>query len=632
VAMPNKREEPDDRSGGTVRRVTPLLAMLLLALGVVTRAHAEPPAPTYTYATMNDGVQIALAVAFPTGFDPADTTTKWPALFEMDGYEGGALPVSPASWGDHYVTIHASLRGTGCSGGAFDLFSARSAQDGHDIIDGWIANQPWSNGDVGIIGHSYPGLTGFWVAETQPLHLRAVAVSGLIDDLYRGITYPGGISNPGFPLLWTALARPAAEEFGNFPRYSQGDPVCAANIATRGAPAATDDPIVNGTANREDGVWWQAHSLITQIDKIDVPIHITQQYQDEQTGPRGGPMLWQRLPASVPKRLVLTNGVHATNFIAHADKNAWLDCWILLRGQACPGDIADPTRRVQVHFETTGSGNDPEKDTVNPAYVSSDFPLPETVWQRLYFHGDGTLSTATPSVGDAGRTYVATPEGRAGYASGAGAADVFGSGAETTLDGAYAQDYGPVTTSSGPDQVSYSLDLGETTATIAGPIDVDLWATSTAPDTDFFVQLIDVDAAGNYSYLQRGMLRASFRAFDDARSDHTPAGDVYRPYHPFTKGTTITPGDAYEYEIEVFPLGHVLRAGHRLLVQVYAPPFADELNAYGSGQPPAANTILSDPDHQSSILLPLLPTLPPISQTPPGCGDQTGIRCTKPSM
>ena len=115
---------------------------------------------------MDDGVQIALAVAFPTGFDPADTTTKWPALFEMDGYEGGALPVSPASWGGHYVTIHASLRGTGCSGGAFDLFSARSAQDGHDIIDGWIANQPWSNGDVGIIGHSYPGLTGFWVHVT----------------------------------------------------------------------------------------------------------------------------------------------------------------------------------------------------------------------------------------------------------------------------------------------------------------------------------------------------------------------------------------------------------------------------------------------------------------------------------
>ena len=56
--------------------------------------------------------------------------------------------------------------------------------------------------------------TGFWVAETHPLHLRAVAVSGLIDDLYRGITYPGGISNPGFPLVWTALARPRQSSSG----------------------------------------------------------------------------------------------------------------------------------------------------------------------------------------------------------------------------------------------------------------------------------------------------------------------------------------------------------------------------------------------------------------------------------
>ena len=343
-------------------------------------------------------------------------------------------------------------------------------------------------------------------------------------------------------------------------------------------------------------------------------------------------MLWQRLPAGLPKRLVLTNGVHATNAIAHADKLAWLDCWILLRGQGCPGDIADPTRRVQVHFETTGSGNDPLKDKVNEPYVSSNFPLPETVWQRYYLRGDGTLSTAAPLRPDPVRNYVATPEGRAGYVSGAGAADVFGSSAETTLDDAYANDYGPVTTASGPDQVSYSLDLGGTTATIAGPIDVDLWATSTAPDTDFFVQLIDVDAAGNYSYLQRGMLRASFRAFDDARSDHTPAGDVYRPYHPFTNPTTITPGVPYQYRIEVFSFGHVLRAGHRLLVQVYAPPFADELYVYGSGQPPAVNTIVSDPLHSSSILLPLLPTLPTLGAQAPACGDQTGIRCTKPLM
>ena len=50
------------------------------------------------------------------------------------------------------TTVHASVRGTGCSSGEFDLFSWRSALDGKEIIDNWIPNQPWSNGAVGILG------------------------------------------------------------------------------------------------------------------------------------------------------------------------------------------------------------------------------------------------------------------------------------------------------------------------------------------------------------------------------------------------------------------------------------------------------------------------------------------------
>ena len=87
--------------------------------------------------------------------------------------------------------MHASVRGTGCSSGEFDIFSTRSALDGREIIDGWIAQQPWSNGSVGLVGHSYGGITGTMIAETQPAHLVAISVSGLVDDLYRGHRVPG---------------------------------------------------------------------------------------------------------------------------------------------------------------------------------------------------------------------------------------------------------------------------------------------------------------------------------------------------------------------------------------------------------------------------------------------------------
>jgi len=114
----------------------------------------------------------------------------------MSGYDGGSAsggtlakevgvpPGTPVPVDDSrqltdylngdYVTVHASVRGTGCSSGEFDPFSWRSALDGKEIIDTWIPNQPWSNGAVGILGHSYGGITGVMVAATQPQHLQAV--------------------------------------------------------------------------------------------------------------------------------------------------------------------------------------------------------------------------------------------------------------------------------------------------------------------------------------------------------------------------------------------------------------------------------------------------------------------------
>jgi putative CocE/NonD family hydrolase len=529
--------------------------------------------------------------------------------------------------------VHASIRGTGCSGGRFDLFDRRSAEDGFEIIENWIVRQRWSNERVGIIGHSYPGLTGFLVAETDPPHLKAIAVSGLIDDFYRGVTYIGGVPDPGFPLLWSALLRPGSEYSGNLPRYAQRDPVCAENIATREPPNAVDDPIVNGTADREDGPWWAAHSLITNIRGITKPIWIAQQYQDEQTGPRGGVVLWQSIPKGIPKRLVLTNGVHATNDIAQADRVAWLDCWVTHDGHGCPGGVADPSKRVQIHFETTGPGNDPQFDSVNPAYVSSDYPLPETMWRRCYLRGNGRLSTQRPQHADAGRSYLDALLGRESYLSGPGVADSLGTQTGNAVDRAYAEGYGPVSSSSGPDELTYTLPFARETA-IAGPVEVTLWASMTAPDADFFVQLVDRDPQGNLSYLQRGLLRASFRALDQLRSDRIArgplAGAIYRSYHPFTNPQNVIPGQVNRYEIEVFPIGYVFRPGHQLLVQIYAPPAMDEFYVYGSGQPPSINTIVSDRDHPSSILLPFMPVMPPVRAQSPRCGTQTGVRCVRP--
>ena len=205
-----------------------LRAALLAAALLLLPAASAAAAPTH-YVTTTDGVSIAINVKVPP---QCTATNRCPTFFEMSGYESGSddgktplgdladqtglpLPMQTgtraahaAHVDDRFVTVLASLRGTGCSSGEFDVFSWRSALDGREVIDNWIATQPWSNGDVVVFGHSYSGLTGMMVASTRPQHLRAVSASGLFGDVYRDIVYPGGVTNYGFPLLWAGAVRP----------------------------------------------------------------------------------------------------------------------------------------------------------------------------------------------------------------------------------------------------------------------------------------------------------------------------------------------------------------------------------------------------------------------------------------
>jgi uncharacterized protein len=526
------------RPRSVARRLIAAAATVSLVSAVPVHAD-EPPPPEFTYITMSDGVELAAAIAYPEDFREGDGR-RWPTIYVHDFYDGGGRIINPASYGDRYVTVHTSVRGTGCSGGRFDLFDHRGhGLDGYEVIENWIVEQPWSDGRVGIVGHSGPGLVGFLVAATNPPSLKATAVSGLIDDLYRGIVYQGGVPNTGFPLLWTVFFRPFYREHpDNFDRYTSetlsGDSRCAENIAGRPAPVLLDDPVLQGLTSPEDDGWWASRALIERIEGIRAPIHITQQYQDEQTGARGGPNLWENVAEDVPKRLVLTNGDHGTNRISRTDRVRWLDCWVIDDGEDCPADIIDTSERVRIHFETTS-------DVTNPPLVSGDFPLPETDWTRVYLRGDGSLSIEPPGADEGSSSYVTVPTARQNYQYFAQYNPLW---SDPNVDN---EALGPVGASSGPDELAFRMDFDEDTA-IAGPVTATFHASSTAPDTDFFVQLIDVDPDGNYSYLQRGMLRTSHRKVDALRSDRIGKGplegEIYRPHRPHTTTVAVACEDA----------------------------------------------------------------------------------------
>jgi predicted acyl esterase len=614
--------------------IAKLLAGTVLALFLA--AAPAQAAPT-NYVTLTDGVQIAVNVKVPPQCTQA---APCPAYFEMSGYESGSddgktpigdlndatgadLPLPfqtgtraahAAHVDDRYVTVLANLRGTGCSSGEFDVFSWRSALDGREVIDDWIAQQPWSNGDVVIFGHSYSGLTGMMVAATRPQHLRAVSASGLFGDMYRDIVYPGGVTNYGFPLLWTGAVRPVYDVGGGTGGglVPPGDTSaqCAANQAGR-SRTILEDPLIQGLDDT-DSEWYRARSLDTYVDRIEVPVHITTAYQDEQTGPRGATNVFDHLSDTISKRLVMTNGEHGTQTEEHVlkDRIAWMDYW--LRGtnsadldfKTGPADLTatfgprdTPTTTSRVILGNQGGGR-------AVGEIESDgFPLGQTQFTDAY-------------VTEGNRLTFDEAEVRPGTASW-----VNGSRRQAYSHQAGSDAGGEITSPTGPDEVELATRFDEPTA-IAGPITANLFVDSSAPDTELFVQLIDRAPDGTLLYLNRGMLRASHRQIDPSQSQYTADGWIYRPYRPHTERSLVVPGETVDYLIDVFPVGHVFLPGHELVVKLHAPPLDDNDYAYVQKTLPGANTLHFGPGTPSRLMLPLIPMSdvrgyePPAGQCP----------------
>jgi putative CocE/NonD family hydrolase len=145
---------------------------------------------------MRDGVQLAADILRPAG------GSRVPALLNFGPYHkdgrGGRLAVDSvhrhfAALG--YAGVSADLRGLGNSGGVSPgAFHADEALDGHDLVE-WIAAQPWCDGNVGMWGVSYPGITALATAATCPPHLKAIVPIHASADLYRGVVGLGGTAS-----------------------------------------------------------------------------------------------------------------------------------------------------------------------------------------------------------------------------------------------------------------------------------------------------------------------------------------------------------------------------------------------------------------------------------------------------
>ena len=555
---------------------------------------AEPPTH---YVRMRDGILVAVAV----------------------GREG-----PPLGHREEYVPVQASIRGTGCSGGTFDLYDRAHAQDGYELVE-WLADRPWSFDGVGLYGASYSGITAAFIAAQDPPSLAAVMPNNLIADQYRGNRIPGGVPNEAWGITWMNGLQPALDTSGTVQGAAAGDEICAQNVAERDPRNPADEPTLLFT-RREDDTQWRIRSLVTYADGITVPTYIGHNFQDRGTGPRGGPEFFRAIdpdpvrkardvpgqgpPPGVPglevdespKRLKAMNGCHVAGGIDTIDAERWFDYWLL--GER--SGVMDESR-VTLHL------NRGTEDSYTTFGLEGLYDAPEIDWTRFYFGTDGRLQTRRPD--DQTTDAYVTGNPRQTWPGGLCLVDDEGTGTVTWADG--------------PDVLQYRSGAFGAPKVIAGPITATLYIESTAPEMDLFVTLADEHPDGSIVPLQIGLLRASHRSLDERRTLRNDDGDIIRPYHPHTNSEPIVPGDVNRYDVEVWPLGHLVYPGHRLRLAVHTPPAEGGLWGYEPSRAPGLNTVYRGGDRPSSVLIPLADPsddLPP----EPGCGAPIGYRCYHP--
>lgn len=569
------------------------------AVGAGTAAATTPVADAGYLPVGDDGEQALLhyEYALPDADDHGDG--PYPTLVLYSGYGTSVGGWAPVLRREGYATISVTVRGSGCSGGTWELFSSRQVADGLDVLE-WVGDQPWSADDaIALVGESYGAIMGLLVAgaagerraagDDVPLH--AVVAAHPLSDLYRDVLHPGGIPNIGIPAAFTA----AQNGYSTYDTTGSMDPTCAAHVAERAGSVPNQTPVFAASRPWDDPDY-RERSPIETIASVDVPVFTVVSWQDETLGARPVELL-SRL--DVPYEAVVGNGHHQLFYAAMSRAITFLDRHLR---SAEPSSVAP----VTVWWEARTA---PPPKFATPSWTTEleAWPPPQAKVRELSLSAGGRLVPG-PGEGDPD-LYVTNGPGQ----SQAEGSPVAGFGPVPRLG----RNVWPLRPAPGT-ALPYTTDPFERDLTVLGEASVDLWLSSTAPDTDVQVTVTEVRPDGGEVFVQHGWLRASHRALDADKSTRT------RPYHPHTSETALTRGVAEELRIEILPFGHVFRAGSRLRLWIESPKTTPDGFAFAPSPFAAVNRIHHDVTHPSRLVLSVLPSNRRVPAAP-AC-DQPAIR------
>jgi putative CocE/NonD family hydrolase len=577
------------------------LGLISVALLLGSRALPQDAANVATAISkdvavaMRDGVTLRADVLLPNlngRFPTLIYRTPYGKDFAENEYKTFRKAVARG-----YAVVIQDVRGRYASDGEFTPYQ-NEGRDGYDTIE-WAAQQPWSDGNVGTFGLSYPGAVQWLAAVENPPHLKAM-VPAMTFSTPRNFFYSGGVFDGSWlDWIWNNIA-PDTRRRKNLPGPKTSQEATASwkqeharmenFLPLRELPDLKEVApyYYEWLAHPPADAWWDWAELRGKYDRVHAAVLNISGWYDEAYGPDGATTNLNGLLDAVGKqprtRTVIGPWTHGGQENSRAGERGF--------GPAAAIDYDELILRWMDHYlRGVDNGVDREK-RVRIFVMGDNVWRDEDAWPLRRAKAQTYYLTAKSQSDRAGGLQLEFPEDN--FAN-----STFRSNPARPLTDPYeaygAHDYRAL---AGRDDVMvFDSDPLPASLEVTGPIRAEIYLSCSCRDLDLWVRLLDVAPDGTaFNLMSPGLdvLRASYR-----------------------KGTF---GPGYVNGITKLTLDRMLTsntflAGHRIRVQLsgaFAPHFSRNLQT-GSSEIKHSRSfatsvrVYHSKKHPSRIVLPVIP-------------------------
>jgi len=556
----------------------------------VAQARQQPPQPAFTFQEvmipMRDGARLQTVILTPT-----DKSGPLPILFRRTPYGVPEGPVTqvPASLKelaqDGYILVIQNLRGRFKSEGVFKLTSqvdltdstaTNETTDAYDTID-WLVRHVPNNGNVGMFGVSYDGLTTALALLHPHPALRAISEQAApVDQWMNDDDHRYGALRESYAFEYAVLEQAdkyknthfAFETYDGYSWYLALGPLSNINAKyLHGSIPYWNDVV----AHPDYDEFWKQEAWVRQLHASTVPNLNVAGFWDQED-PWGPWQIFRHAAAHDPDHtnfMVAGPWYHGQWRAPKADSIGL----IALGGHETAREYRETVEAPFFRYYLHGRGEKPAwrattfQSGANRWRTYAEWPPQDAQPTNLYLHADGTLSFERPRAGGKPyREYVSDPANPVPYRQ-RPISPTYPGGDWRTWE---VQDQRFV--EGRPDVLTFVSTPLDHDLTITGEVSADLFASTSGGDADFVVKLIDVypeDAQANgwdpEAGPRPGGYAQSINGYELPIAMEVRRGRYLTSYeHP----RPLAPNTPIEWRIPLRDRDHVVLKGHRLMVQV----------------------------------------------------------------